>query len=118
MLTKSVSHPAAISPNVLFRKSAIEIIGASKWAWPNGDESAMFRTPSPWSSPGQTWTSPSPAGQARRQQVPGEDPLDGILGAYVEGHADRVGIGGAVAEAGDQRNGPVLGNHKAEPELS
>src|SRR5215467_6079596 len=38
-------------------------------------------------------------GQARREQVPGEDPLDRILGADMECHADGVRVAGGVAEA-------------------
>jgi hypothetical protein len=60
----------------------------------------------------------STSGQARRQQVPGEDPLDRVLGAYVECHPDGVRVGGTVTEAGYERNGPMLGNHETEPELS
>jgi hypothetical protein len=58
------------------------------------------------------------SGQTCRQQVPGEDPLDRVLRAHVECHPYGVRVGGAVTEAGYERNGPMLGNHKTEPELS
>src|SRR5262249_53719884 len=58
------------------------------------------------------------AGQARGQQVPREDPLHRVVRAYVEGHSDRVRIPGGVVETGHERDGPVLGNHESEPELT
>src|ERR1700751_1437885 len=39
-------------------------------------------------------------GQARREQVPGEDPLDRILSADMECHANGIRVAGGVAEAG------------------
>jgi hypothetical protein len=55
---------------------------------------------------------------AFREELPGEDPLHRIVGPDVERHTDRIGVVRAVAEAGHERNGPMPGNHKAEPKLS
>ena len=58
------------------------------------------------------------AGQARGKQVPREDPLHWVVRADVEGHPDRVRVPGCVVETGHERDGPVLGNHESEPELT
>ena len=53
----------------------------------------------------------------RGQQVPGEDPLDWLVGADVERHAHRVGVLAAVVHAGDKRNNRLLRDNKPKTKL-
>ena len=56
--------------------------------------------------------------QARGEQVP--EKIHSTGSSVPTWNAMRIGVRvvGAVAEAGHERDGPVLGNHKTEPELS
>ena len=51
--------------NVLSRKPVMAVSGASKWAWPNGEDSARFSTSRCAAVLGHTRTSPSPATWSR-----------------------------------------------------
>jgi len=52
-----------------------------------------------------------------RQQVPGEDPLDRLVGADMERHAHRVGVAAAVVHTGHKRDNRLLRDNKLQTEF-
>src|SRR6516165_810272 len=54
---------------------------------------------------------------AGREQVPGEDPLDRLVGADMERHAHRVRVAAAVIEARHKWDNRLPRDDKPEPEL-
>src|ERR1700721_2695786 len=66
--------------------------GASKCAWPNGEDSSMLRT--------------APSVSA-----------DPIIGSHMERHAHRVGIPAAVVQTGHKRDNRLLWDDKPKAQL-